>query len=335
VSATAAHIPVLLDEVVEALRPRDGARILDGTFGAGGYAGAILNAALDVRVIGIDRDPSAIADGAPLVKSSRGRLTLVQGRFGDLDFIARRQDALPLDGIVLDVGVSSMQIDQAQRGFSFRQDGPLDMRMEAAGPSAANLVNGESEARLADIFYYYGEERRARPIARAIVAERKLAPIETTAKLASVIATVVWPRPGQIDPATRSFQGLRIAVNDELGELVRALHAAERALTPGGRLAIVTFHSLEDRIVKQFLGLRSGRGMAASRPLPGEVPPEPPTFDLVSRGAIKPGEAEVARNPRSRSANLRVAERTAAPARGADARVTKLAELPDPGRTRR
>ena len=325
----ARHAPVLLAEVIEALAIRPGHRILDGTFGAGGYTCAILDAAPDVAVLALDRDPMAIAGGYDLVARAGGRLTLVEATFGTLADEATRAGLAPLDGIVLDIGVSSMQLDQAERGFSFRVDGPLDMRMAASGTSAADLVNDATEAELADIIFHYGEERRARAVARAILEARRQAPITSTKKLADVVASVVWAEPGAIHPATRTFQGLRIAVNDELGELVRALHGAEEVLKPGGRLAVVSFHSLEDRIVKQFLQRRSGRaGGGFSRHAP-KVDTDQATFTLVHRGVIAPGEAELAINPRARSAKLRVAERTAAPARGLDSEVSALAALPE------
>lgn len=305
------HVPVLLAEVLDALALPRGGTFLDGTFGAGGYTRAMLHEAPAVRVIAIDRDPDAIAAGAALVGGSGGHLTLLPGRFGELDMIAHDAGAESLDGIVLDIGVSSMQIDQAERGFSFRQDGPLDMRMEREGPSAADLVNETPEAELADIIYRYGEERRSRAIARAIVERRRRARFETTGDLAAIVAKHVRSEPG-FNPATRTFQALRIAVNDELEQLTSALDAAERVLAPGGRLAVVTFHSLEDRIVKQFVQARTSRTARASRHMPSAEPVEP-TFAAVARGPIAPGEAEVAANPRARSAKLRVVERTSAP----------------------
>jgi 16S rRNA (cytosine1402-N4)-methyltransferase len=309
----APHVPVLLAEVMAALDPGRGGSFLDGTFGAGGYTRALLEGGA-TRVVAIDRDPDAIARGRDLAERYAPRLTLVEARFGALDAVAEQEGALPLAGVTLDIGVSSMQLDEAQRGFSFLRDGPLDMRMEQRGPSAADLVNGASEAELADILFHYGEERAARRIARAIVAARAEAPIETTGRLAAIIASVMPPqRPGQPNPATRSFQALRIAVNDELGELVRALEAAERALGEGGVLAVVTFHSLEDRIVKRFLQLRGGRAPRGSRHAP-EAPETLPRFELTTRRAAEPTAEEVARNPRARSAKLRAARRTAAPA---------------------
>ena len=321
------HVPVLLAEVRETLRAERGGLFVDGTFGAGGYARAFLNASPRSRVIAIDRDPDALAAGRALAAAACGRLTLVAGRFGELDALADGEGAPSADGVVLDIGVSSMQLDQAERGFSFRQDGPLDMRMERSGVSAADLVNDADEAELADIIYHFGEERRARAVARGIFEARRRRPIATTGELAELVAGIVRAEPGGIHPATRTFQALRIAVNDELGALVRALYAAERILVPGGRLAVVTFHSLEDRIVKQFLAARSGRAPGASRHLPnGER--APPTFALVGRGPIAPGEAEAARNPRARSAKLRAAERTEAAPGAALPSVEALAALP-------
>jgi 16S rRNA (cytosine1402-N4)-methyltransferase len=317
---------VLLGEVCEALRAERGGTFVDGTFGAGGYSRAILHANPKNRVIAIDRDPDAIASGSALVAQSQGRLTLVPGRFGDLEAIAGpSRDAV--EGIVLDIGVSSMQLDQAERGFSFRQDGPLDMRMEREGPSAADLVNEAPEAELADIFYHYGEERRARAVARAVTEARRKGRIETTGQLAELVSSLIWQEPGGIHPATRVFQALRIAVNDELGELVRALHGAERVLRPGARLVVVTFHSLEDRIVKQFFAARSGRSGGGSRHLPSTAAAAP-SFGLVTRGPVTAGPAETAANPRSRSAKLRAGERTDAPAQEPLGALMMLAELP-------
>ena len=320
------HVPVLLGEVCEALDAARGGVFVDGTFGAGGYTGAILDAHPDNRVIAVDRDPTAIAAGAALVAGSGGRLILVPGRFGDLDAIVAAHADGAVDGVVLDIGVSSMQIDEAERGFSFRQDGPLDMRMEREGVSAADVVNTAPEAELADIFYHYGEERRARAVARAIIEARRKAPFETTRQLADLVAGLIRAEPG-FHPATRVFQALRIAVNDELGELVRALHAAEQALRPGGRLVVVTFHSLEDRIVKQFFAARTGRAPGGSRHLPSTAADDP-SFRAVTRGPVVPGDAEVARNPRSRSAKLRAGERTQAGAPEPLDALMMLAELP-------
>jgi 16S rRNA (cytosine1402-N4)-methyltransferase len=320
------HRPVLLKEVLDALAPRDGAIYVDGTFGAGGYSRALLDAA-DCSVWGIDRDKGAVARGRELAGRYAGRLTVVEGRFGDMeDLLTGRLPAAP-DGIALDLGVSSMQLDEPERGFSFRADGPLDMRMEGPAaedrPTAAEVVNTLPEGELADIIYSYGEERRARQVARAIVAARTDKPLARTGELAELVRGVVKQPRGQkgakaIDPATRTFQALRIYVNDELGELERGLEAAEALLAPGGRLAVVTFHSLEDRIVKQFLRERSGQQAAGSRHAPPTAagPGRAATFTLLFRGTRRPDEAECRGNPRARSAQLRAAERTAAPAQG-------------------
>jgi 16S rRNA (cytosine1402-N4)-methyltransferase len=323
----ARHLPVLRDEILAALAPKPGEIFLDATFGAGGYSRALLGVP-GTRILAIDRDPSAIAAGEALVAEADGRLTLVQGVFSGLQSLAQSHGITHFDGIAFDIGVSSMQLDEAQRGFSFRHDGPLDMRMGGIGPSAADLVNGADAARLADIFYYYGEERLARRIAKAIVAQRAQAPFTTTLQLAESIARVVPAKPGAIHPATRSFQALRIAVNDELGELVKALSGAEHMLKEGGRLAIVSFHSLEDRIVKQFFASRSGHGQARSRLLPGEPERPLPTFVVPGKQPILPSEAEMFANPRARSAKLRFATRTQAPARTAEPSLMHLAQLP-------
>ncbi len=320
------HVPVLLDEVVAALDMQDGDTVIDGTFGAGGYSRALLEAT-SCRVIGVDRDPDALAEAARWASLYGDRLRLVSGVFGALDETPKEGEQI--DAVVLDIGVSSMQLDRAARGFSFLRDGALDMRMEQTGPSAADLVNGAEEAVLADILFQYGEERRSRALARAIVAAREDAPIETTAKLASVIAEASPPNhPGRAHPSTRTFQALRIAVNDELGELARGLAAAERVLSPGGRLAVVTFHSLEDRIVKRFFKSRSSDGGAGvSRYAPGPQERDPASFDILTRKPIEAGEDELARNPRARSARLRVARRTDAPARPFDPRGLGLPGL--------
>jgi 16S rRNA (cytosine1402-N4)-methyltransferase len=303
------HVPVLPEEAVAALAPRDDALYVDGTFGAGNYSRALLEAAR-CRVVAIDRDPQAVKRGDALAQRYPGRLTVVEGRFGDLASILAGLGITAVAGIALDLGVSSDQIDTAERGFSFRADGPLDMRMAGTGITAAELVNTLSETALADLIYVYGEERFARRVARAIVAARARAPLTRTGELAALLRKVV-PTSGGIDAATRTFQALRIEVNDEMGELERALQAAERMLETGGRLAIVSFHSLEDRAVKEFLRERSG-GTGVSRHRPSVVE-RAPTFTLLTRRPITPSAAEIERNPRARSARLRAAERTAAP----------------------
>jgi 16S rRNA (cytosine1402-N4)-methyltransferase len=321
------HVPVLLAEVLEALRPREGELVIDGTFGAGGYARALLDRG--AWVIALDRDPAATRGAAGLVASSEGRLRLVEGCFGDMERIASELGVAAVDGVVLDVGVSSMQLDEAARGFSLRFDAPLDMRMGTTGRTAADLLRDEDEATIADILFHFGEERAARRIARAIVADRTTAPYASTLQLAQMVARVAPARGGELThPATRTFQALRIAVNDELGELLRGLLAAERLLAPGGRLAVVTFHSLEDRIVKQFLASRSGRGRASSRLLPGEPAEPAPTFEVPRGQPIEPSEAEVSANPRSRSAKLRLAVRSAAPAVASPGDIEALTRLP-------
>jgi 16S rRNA (cytosine1402-N4)-methyltransferase len=320
------HVPVLGREAVEALSPRAGGTYIDATFGAGGYSRAILGVA-GTRVIGIDRDRTAIAGGFELVDRSEGRLTLIEDRFSNLAEICTAEGVTAIDGIVMDVGVSSMQLDQAGRGFSFRLDGPLDMRMGQAGPTAADVVAKASEAELADIIYIFGEERHSRGVARAIVAARKETPIATTRALADIVARVVRGKPGEIHPATRTFQGLRIFVNEELDELQAALEAAERVLKPGGRLAVVSFHSLEDRIVKNFFAARTKTG-GGSRHLP-EVNQVTPSFRHLTRKPVTPGEEEMTANPRARSAKLRAAERSDAPAHAPAATPSwpKLSEM--------
>jgi 16S rRNA (cytosine1402-N4)-methyltransferase len=322
-----AHVPVLLAEALAALEVKAGGVYVDGTFGAGGYARALLDRG--ARVIAIDRDPSAIRAGGALVAASGGRLQLVEARFGELDAVMKRLGVEAADGVVLDVGVSSMQLDEAARGFSLRFEAPLDMRMEAHGRTAADILRDEDEATIADILFHFGEERAARRIARAVVADRRATPFISTRQLAELIARVAPARRGEAThPATRSFQALRIAVNDELGELTRGLVSAERLLKRGGRLAIVTFHSLEDRIVKQFFSSRSGRRGAASRLLPGEPAEAAPTFEVPRGQPIEPSEGEALSNPRSRSAKLRFGVRTAAPPRGRDEAIEALARLP-------
>jgi 16S rRNA (cytosine1402-N4)-methyltransferase len=325
--AAPGHVPVLLKEAMEALDPREGGVDVDGTFGAGGYTRSLLDRG--ARVIALDRDPSAIRAGEKLKTSSGGRLELVEARFGELDEVAKRFGLDAVDGVVLDIGVSSMQLDEAARGFSLRFDAPLDMRMASSGRSAADILRDDDEATIADILFHYGEERASRRIARAVVADRETKPFTSTLELAGMIARVAPARRGELThPATRAFQALRIAVNDELSELARGLCAAERLLKPGGRLAVVTFHSLEDRIVKQFLGSRSGRGRAASRRLPGEPTEADPTFEVPRGQPIDPSDAEVRTNPRSRSAKLRFGVRTSAPPRGRDEAIEALARLP-------
>ena len=304
---TPPHIPVLLRPLLRAVSPVKGTW-LDGTFGAGGYSRALLDEGAD-KVYGVDRDPLAFEMAADWATDYGDRLELVQGVFSRMD-----EYASDLDGIVLDLGVSSMQLDQADRGFSFMKDGPLDMRMSQSGESAADLVNESSETELADILYLFGEERASRRIASAILRERAIEPITRTLRLAKIIeGCLPRSKPGQSHPATRSFQGLRIAVNNEYGELFEGLMAAERALKPGGQLAVVTFHSVEDRMVKRFLQARSGGEGRANRYAP-ETEEVQPQFTVKSKKAIGPDEQELAENPRSRSAKLRVAIRTDAPA---------------------
>jgi 16S rRNA (cytosine1402-N4)-methyltransferase len=306
------HVPVMLTEVLDALAPRDGALYVDGTFGLGGYTRALLETA-QCKVCGIDRDPQAIAAGAVLAAQHPGRLELFNGRFGDMERLLTARGVTQVDGVALDIGVSSPQIDEPARGFSFRNDGPLDMRMGTDGPTAADIVNTADEADLADIIERYGEERFARRIARAIVTARTQQPITRTVQLAEIVRGVVRRTADGIDPATRTFQALRIYVNDEIGELRRGLAAAERLLVPGGRLAVVSFHSLEDREVKSFLKRRSGGDESVSRHLPVRASRCAPSFKLLTRRAVRPGDSETESNPRARSARLRAAERTAAP----------------------
>ncbi len=315
----AGHVPVLLDAVLAALAPRDGALYVDGTFGGGGYSTALL-AAARCRVIGIDRDPEAVRRGRDLARTLDGRLTVVEGNFGDMARLVDPAAAGPVAGVALDLGVSSEQIDTPERGFSFRLDGPLDMRMSGAGESAADLVAALSEEELARLIQAFGEERFARRIARMIAAARQDRPIRRTAELARIVrAAAPQGEPG-LDPATRTFQALRIAVNDELGELDRGLAAAEALLMPGGRLAVVSFHSLEDRRVKAFLRRRSAGAPRGSRHAPAPVGGPVPSFELLWRRAARPDAAEIARNPRARSARLRAAVRTPAAPWPADRR---------------
>lgn len=314
---TASHIPVLLDPIMAAIAPVNGVW-LDGTFGAGGYTRALLDAGAE-RVLAVDRDPEVFQRAEFWANQYGARLVMIAGEFGQLDLLAARQGGQPLDGVVLDIGVSSMQIDQPERGFSFMQDGPLDMRMSQSGTSAADIVNTADEKTLADILFHYGEERASRRVARTIINKRKIAPITTTLQLAEIIsACLPRPKPGQVHPATRSFQALRIAVNDELRQLVDGLSAAERALKPGGILAVVTFHSLEDRIVKRFLQARSGDGPKGNRFAP-ELEIDEPRFERMTKKAVTASDSEMAGNPRARSAKLRMARRLSAPAGEVDA----------------
>ncbi|MGE0180153.1 MAG: 16S rRNA (cytosine(1402)-N(4))-methyltransferase RsmH [Sphingomonas sp.] len=308
---TAAHVPVLLDEVVEALAVAPGETHVDGTFGAGGYSRALL-AKGAARVLAFDRDPRAIEDGAALAAEHGDRLELIDGRFSRMQPALAARGIQTVDGVTLDIGVSSMQLDQPERGFSFQSDGPLDMKMGGEGPSAATFVNEADEAEIADVLFHYGEEPRARRVAKAIVAAR---PITRTGELADIVRKALGHHPGmKKDPATRTFQAIRIHVNEELDELEGGLVAAEQVLKPGGRLAVVTFHSLEDRIVKRFLKARSGALPAGSRHLPARAKAGPaPTFEAIAK-PVRPTAAEIARNPRARSATLRAARRNNAPA---------------------
>jgi 16S rRNA (cytosine1402-N4)-methyltransferase len=303
------HVPVMLPEVLATLAPHDGGMYLDGTFGGGGYAGAILESCR-CTLWAIDRDPDAITRGAALVARYPGRLHLLQGRFGDMLALLGRHGVSTLDGVVLDLGVSSFQLDDPSRGFSFRANGPLDMRMGRDGTTAADLVNRLSERELADLLHELGEERAARRIARAIVAARNTAPIVTTSRLAGIVRGVLPPDRSGIDPATRSFQALRIRVNDELAEIERALDQAARLLAPGGRLVVVAFHSLEDRIVKRFMVTAAGRSPAPSRHDPGSLAERPhASFRLLTARPLRPAKHETDANPRARSARLRALER--------------------------
>ena len=309
----AAHRPVLVAEVLEALAPRDRGVYLDGTFGAGGYSRALLEAA-PCTVWGIDRDPEAVARGARMAEAYPARLSILEGRFGDTVALLRNAGVTTVDGVVLDLGVSSMQLDNPERGFSFRLDGPLDMRMGNAEELAADVVNHMGEKDLADIIFQLGEERASRRIARAIVAARRKQPITRTGELAALVRRAVGHTRRGIDAATLTFQALRIYVNDELGELDRGLEAAEALLAPEGRLAVVSFHSLEDKRVKAFLQARSGSAPRGHRHLPDTRSSSPPaTFRRLGRGIVRPSPREVDANPRARSARLRAAQRTAAP----------------------
>ncbi len=321
----AAHVPVLIEPILSRIAPVSGVW-LDGTFGAGGYSRALLHAGA-MRVLGIDRDPDALTAAVGWAGEYGPRLSLHAGKFGDMERIVRDAGVPQLDGIVLDIGVSSMQLDQAGRGFSFLKDGPLDMRMEQKGPSAADLVNGASEDFLADILYQFGEERASRRIARAVAAERKNGRIERTRDLARIVESCLpRPKPGQPHAATRTFQALRIAVNDELGELARGLMAAEALLKDGGLVVVVTFHSLEDRMVKKFFQLRSAENPKGSRFAP-LAEPDQPRFERVTRKAVVADAAELRRNPRARSARLRIARRLPAVAGRIDPRLIGLPDL--------
>ena len=308
------HVPVMLDEVLRTLAPKAYAIYVDGTFGAGGYSRAILDAAA-CRVVGLDRDPAAIAGGQELAHKFKGRLTLVEGKFGAMGEHLAGLGLEKVQGVVLDVGVSSMQLDEAARGFSFMREGPLDMRMSRAGLSAADVVNTYSPEMLAKVIFLFGEEPRSRAIAKAIVAQRIVAPLVTTIDLVMAVEKVTGPQRAKdrTHPATRTFQALRIYVNAELEELVDALHEAEKILDVGGRLVVVSFHSLEDRIVKRFLAMRSGRTPEVSRHMPGTVARAKPSFELLFKGHLDPSPEEAEANPRARSAKLRAASRTAAP----------------------
>ncbi len=306
---SAPHVPVLLDRVIDALAIQPGERHVDATFGAGGYTRAFLDGG--ASVIAFDRDPSAIADGQGLVAANDGRLTLIEAAFSAMDAELAARGLTPVDGVTLDIGVSSMQLDRAERGFSFQADGPLDMRMAGEGMTAAQFLNTADESEIADILFQYGEEPRSRRVARAIVAAR---PLTRTGELAAVVRKALGHKPhDKKDPATRTFQAVRIHINRELGELADGLAAAERVLKPGGRLAVVTFHSLEDRMVKKFLRERSGGEPAGSRHRPAVAAARAPSFEPPAK-AVRPSEDEIAANPRARSATLRVARRSAAAA---------------------
>lgn len=312
---TVGHVPVLLPGALDALAPHSGATYIDATFGAGGHSSAILAAAPGCRVLGIDRDPLAIAAGHAVAERMAGRLRLVEGCFSDLEAIAAAAAIARADGVLFDLGVSSLQLDAPERGFSFLHDGPLDMRMSARGTTAAEILNSAEEARLAEMLFALGEERRARAIARRIIAERRQRPLARTGELADLVVRVLGrERIAGRHAATRTFQALRICVNDELGELVRALSAAERLLAPDGRLVVISFHSLEDRLVKRFLRRRAAACDRASRHTPPHASPgREPSFAILNQRPVSPGAAEVAANPRARSAKLRAARRTAAP----------------------
>lgn len=327
----ARHIPVMISEVLASLAPEDGETIIDGTFGAGGYSQAILKAA-DCRLIAIDRDPEAVAEGQRLAAQYPDRLTLVLGRYSDMAEIAEEQGIGSVDGVALDLGVSSMQIDEPERGFSFSRGGPLDMRMGKQGPTASDIVNGLPERELAEIIAVLGEERRARAIARAIVKRRSEQPVLTTGELAGIVAQVLGrSRDEAKHPATRTFQALRLFVNGELEELALGLGAAERLLCAGGRLVVVSFHSLEDRIAKRFFASRSAPAPKGSRHLPEQAAGRAaPSFQLLNRRPLEPSEDEIRRNPRARSARLRAATRTGAPPHRLDLASLGVPDLGQP-----
>lgn len=311
--STRAHTPVMLHEVIEALAPKDNGIYVDGTFGRGGYTRALLSAA-KTRVVGIDRDPEAIASGQALVDEFKPRLTLLHGPFGAMDILLAGEQIRRVDGVTLDLGMSSPQIDTPERGFSFKADGPLDMRMGQSGPTAADIVNHMDERELADIIFQYGEEHHSRRVAKRIVEARSAGRITHTKQLADIVRGAVPRSADGIDPATRTFQALRIYVNDELNELRRGLEAAESLLKPQGRLAVVSFHSLEDRVVKDFLRRRSAEHSGVSRHMPANDQGAPaPSFRLLTRKPQTPSAGEARDNPRARSAKLRVAERTNSP----------------------
>lgn len=322
------HLPVMLQEVLRTLGPIDGQVFVDGTFGAGGYTTALLEAGAS-HVYAFDRDPTAIAAGANLVAQYEGRLTLIEGRFSDMDEHLAARHISKVDGVVLDIGVSSMQIDQAERGFSFQQDGPLDMRMSKSGPSAADVVNELSHGELAHILKFLGEERQAGRVASAILRFRENQPFETTKELVDTVTTII-PRKAKdrIHPATRTFQALRVFVNRELEELAMGMSAAENLLEVGGRLVVVTFHSLEDRIAKNFFKFRSETRIGGSRHAPQAAPLAPPSFNLPGRKALAASDAECAENPRARSAKLRVGLRTDQSAFALDMRAMGVPALP-------
>jgi len=327
------HIPVLLNEVIEALAPRDGGVYVDGTFGAGGYSRAILNTA-DCRVVAIERDDLALTSGQAMEDEFAGRFRLLRGRFSQMTQLLRSLDITEVDGVVLDIGVSSMQLDDAERGFSFMGDGPLDMRMESEGLSAADVVNGAEERDLARIIAVLGEERKSRRVAGAIVKARDKAPVLRTSELAAIVEkAVAGGKPSRIHPATRTFQGLRIFVNHELEELAKGLGAAESLLKEGGRLVVVTFHSLEDRIVKRFFNERARPAPQPSRHMPVAAGGEKAlSFSLLHKGSLSAGEDELARNPRARSARLRAGIRRGGTAFELDLRALGVPSLNLAGR---